>query len=429
MIATSPKHNPHIIIAGAGIGGLACGLMLHAAGFRCTVFEQAPQIRELGVGINLLPHAVAKLVPFGLLDDLRKNAIETHELFYLNRLGQTVWHELRGTAAGYDVPQFSFHRGRLQSVLLQALMAQAGSEAVKTDHKLLGFTQLKEGVRCDFQTAEGPLSVFGDALIGADGIHSQTRHTIVSGQYPTRWNGIIILRGATEWPRFLTGRSMLIAGGMDAKAVIYPIAEGTEPDRLLTNWSLNIKIGPDGSPPPRREDWSRRADREAALRYAQIFSLPQVDLVKLVEATNEMWEYPMCDRDALPHWSDGCVTLLGDAAHPMYPTGSNGAGQAILDADFLVQCLQTDANIPKALKRYEQERLAATAEIVRRNRIGGPENVIDVAEKRAPDGFEDIDAIMELDERRKIVEGYAKTAGFDREHVNLRLNSQQIEAD
>jgi 2-polyprenyl-6-methoxyphenol hydroxylase-like FAD-dependent oxidoreductase len=408
----------HVVVVGAGIGGLTCALMLRARGIKCTVFEQAPQIRELGVGFNILPHAVAKLAALGLLDQLDANAVRTRELLYLNRLGQVIWRELRGVAAGYDVPQFSFHRGRLQAVLLQALTARGG--VVEAGHKLVRFSHVSDGVRCEFETPSGTTSITCDALVGADGIHSVTRQTIISGADPTRWNGIIVLRGAAEWPKFLTGQSMLIAGGMKAKAVIYPIAQGATPDRPLTNWSLNIKVNPDDMPPPRREDWSRPGDRAMVARYAELFQLPQVDVSKLVNSTAEVWEFPMCDRDPLERWSDGAVTLLGDAAHPMYPTGSNGAGQAILDADCLATCLAETDDIAEAFRRYEQQRRPATAEIVRRNRIGGPENVIDITEERAPDGFQDIDDVLSFEDRKRITEGYASTAGFSLHDVNRR---------
>jgi len=178
------KKNKHVIVVGAGIGGLTCALMLQARGIKCTVFEQAPEIRELGVGFNILPHAVSKLVPLGLLDRLDASAVRTRELLYLNRFGQVVWRELRGVAAGYDVPQFSFHRGRLQSILLQALSARTG--VVQAGHKLVGFSPAGDGVRCDFETQAGIISLTCDALVGADGIHSVTRQTIISGADPTR---------------------------------------------------------------------------------------------------------------------------------------------------------------------------------------------------------------------------------------------------
>ncbi len=227
----------------------------------------------------------------------------------------------------------------------------------------------------------------------------------------------MLWRGAVDWPQFMTGRSMIIAGGMDAKFVLYPIAAGSAPDRRLTNWAVMAKVS-DGGQPPRKEDWSRPGRWDDLRPYLQRFRLPYVDVSHLIEATGEFWEYPLCDRDPLPRWSHGRVTLLGDAAHPMYPVGSNGASQAILDARCLADRL-VSADFPShALWLYEQERLPMTAQIVKMNRKGGPEGVIDAVEKLAPDGFANIDDVLSHDQRMAIVRGYASTAGFVQTQVN-----------
>jgi 2-polyprenyl-6-methoxyphenol hydroxylase-like FAD-dependent oxidoreductase len=228
----------------------------------------------------------------------------------------------------------------------------------------------------------------------------------------------MLWRGAVDWPAFLTGRSMVIAGGMAAKLVVYPIAEGTRPDRRLTNWAVVARIGDGSTPPPNKEDWSRMGRFEELMPHVQRFRIPYVNAQALIEATPEFWEYPMCDRDPLPRWSHGRVTLLGDAAHPMYPVGSNGASQAILDARCLADRLRGAEHVVHALWMYEQERLPMTAQIVRMNRKGGPEGVIDAVEERAPDGFTSIDDVLSFEERQAIVRGYASTAGFAREQVN-----------
>jgi 2-polyprenyl-6-methoxyphenol hydroxylase-like FAD-dependent oxidoreductase len=228
----------------------------------------------------------------------------------------------------------------------------------------------------------------------------------------------MLWRGAIDWPMFLTGRSMIVAGGMAAKLVIYPIGEGSREDRRLTNWAVAARIGDGATAPPRKEDWSRPGRFEDLMPHLQRFLIPSIDAQALIEATNEFWEYPMCDRDPLPRWSHGRVTLLGDAAHPMYPVGSNGASQAILDARALADRLKGAEHPVHALWAYEQERLPPTAEVVRLNRRGGPEGVIDAVEQRAPDGFANIDEVMSFEERKAIVRGYASTAGFAREQVN-----------
>jgi len=410
-----------VIIVGGGIGGLATALMLHARGIDCEVYEQSDTIRELGVGINTLPHAIKELAELGLLDRLDAVGIRTYELFYANRFGQEIWRELRGTDAGYEVPQFSIHRGRLQAVIHQAVRARLGESRIHTGHRLGAFREDEGGVTAYFFDRHGAhrATARGDVLIGADGIHSLVRETLYPNEGPARWNGAMLWRGAVEWPSFLTGRSMVVAGGMAAKLVIYPIAECARPDRRLTNWAVVAKIGDGATPPPNKEDWSRPGRFEELMPHVQRFRIPYVNAQALIEATPEFWEYPMCDRDPLPRWSHGRVSLLGDAAHPMYPVGSNGASQAILDARCLADRLHSAEHVLHALWLYEQERLPMTAQIVRMNRMGGPEGVIDAVEARAPDGFSSIDDVLSFEERKAIVRGYASTAGFAREQVNV----------
>jgi len=409
-----------VIIAGGGVGGLVTALMLHARGIDCEVFEQADGIRELGVGINTLPHAIKELADLGLLDRLDAVAIRTYELFYTNRFGQEIWREPRGLDAGYDVPQFSIHRGRLQTVIYQAVRARLGESRIRLNCRLGSFTQDDGGVTAYFfdRTGAHRHTARGDVLIGADGIHSVVRDKLFPNEGPPRWNGLMLWRGAIDWPAFLTGRSMIVAGGLAAKLVIYPIAEGSRPDKRLTNWAVVGRVGDGSTPVPQKQDWSRPGRFEDLMPHVQRFRIPYVDARGLIEATNEFWEYPMCDRDPLPRWSHGRVTLLGDAAHPMYPVGSNGASQAILDARCLADRLK-DADHPVyALWSYEQTRLPMTAEIVQMNRRGGPEGVIDAVEARAPEGFSNIDDVLSFEQRKAIVRGYASAAGFAREQVN-----------
>jgi 5-methylphenazine-1-carboxylate 1-monooxygenase len=409
-----------VIIAGGGVGGLVTGLMLHARGIDCEIFEQSDAIRELGVGINTLPHAIKELADLGLLERLDAVAIRTYELIYANRFGQEIWREPRGVDAGYEVPQFSIHRGRLQNVIYQAARARLGEARIHMNCRLGSFTQDDGGVTAYFFDRGGSHrhTARGDILVGADGIHSLVREKLFPNEGPPRWNGLMLWRGAIDWPAFLTGRSMVVAGGLAAKLVIYPIAEGSRPDKRLTNWAVVGRVGDASMPVPQKQDWSRPGRFEDLMPHVQRFRIPFVDGRALIEATGEFWEYPMCDRDPLPRWSHGRVTLLGDAAHPMYPVGSNGASQAILDARFLADRLKDAEHPVHALWLYEQTRLPITAEIVQSNRRGGPEGVIDAVEARAPEGFSNIEDVLSFEQRKAIVRGYASKAGFAREQVN-----------
>jgi 5-methylphenazine-1-carboxylate 1-monooxygenase len=409
------------LIAGAGVGGLTLAIMLHRRGIESVIFEQASEIREVGVGINILPHAVKELAALDLMPALDAVGIRTKELHYLSRLGQKVWSELRGTDAGFDFPQFSIHRGRLQKVIYDAVIARLGPGQVRNGLKLQGFLQDEGGVVAHFTDAKfGLLSetVRGDVLIGADGIHSIVRRHFYPKEGRPSWQGLMLWRGAAEWPKFLTGRSMYIAGGMSAKIALYPIAPGLTPNTRLTNWAIVSRIADGQITPAPVDSWSRVGRMDEIIPLAKRFNVPDVDVEALVRATQVCWEYPMCDRDPLPNWSHGRVTLLGDAAHPMYPVGSNGAAQAILDARSLADCLLKAEHPMQALHEYERERLPKTAEIVRLNRKGGPERVIDEVEKLAPAGFEYVDRVLSHAEREAIVKGYAGKAGFTQGQVN-----------
>jgi 2-polyprenyl-6-methoxyphenol hydroxylase-like FAD-dependent oxidoreductase len=410
-----------VLIAGAGVGGLTLALMLHRRGVETVILEQASEIREVGVGINILPHAIKELAALDLMPKLDAVGIRTKELHYVSRLGQKVWSELRGVDAGFDYPQFSIHRGRLQKVIHDEVIAKLGSEALRTGLRLQGFMQDEGGVVAHFTDAKSGLSsetIRGDVLVGADGIHSVVRRHFQPKQGRPKWQGLMLWRGAAEWPKFLTGSSMYIAGGMSAKIALYPIAPGSAPDTRLTNWAIVSRIADGEITPAPIDSWSRMGRMDEVIPYARRFNVPGVDVEALVRSTSVCWEYPMCDRDPLPHWSYGRVTLIGDAAHPMYPVGSNGAAQAILDARSLADWLRKAEHPMQALHEYELERLPKTAEIVRLNRKGGPERVIDEVEKLAPAGFESVDRVLSHAEREAIVKGYASKAGFTQSQVN-----------
>jgi 2-polyprenyl-6-methoxyphenol hydroxylase-like FAD-dependent oxidoreductase len=409
-----------IIVVGAGIGGLTTALRLHHEGIDCVVYEQSERIAEVGVGINALPHAVKELTALGLLDRLDEIGIRTHELSYTHRLGQEILRKPCGLDAGFTLPQFSLHRGRLQGMLLRAVEERLGPDAVRTGCRLTGFDQDADGVQAHFADRHGdePVAVHGDVLVAADGIHSTVRSILFPAEGPPRWNGVMMWRGATDWPEFGTGRSMIIAGGTAAKLVVYPIAEGRTAGTKLTNWAICILTGQAGDPPPKRQDWSKPADPAELAQYVGRFEMASVDHAALVEATEECFEFPMCDRDPLPYWSQGRVTLLGDAAHPMYPMGSNGAGQAILDATSLSGHLTRHGDPVEALRAYQDDRLAATSEVVLRNRKGGPESIIDEVERRAPEGFSRLEDVIDAATLEAAVAGYAQASGSSQQQVN-----------
>jgi 2-polyprenyl-6-methoxyphenol hydroxylase-like FAD-dependent oxidoreductase len=418
-----------LLIIGGGIGGLVTALALHRAGIEVEIFEQSQELRELGVGINLLPHAVKELAALGLLPALDEAGIRTRELIYQNRHGQVVWRELRGLDAGYDVPQLSIHRGKLHGVLLKAVRERIGSQNLHADRRFIDLAENPGKVTAILESRAGErFEVTGVGLIGADGIHSRVRALFYPQEGPLLWSGIMLWRGCTSWPVHEDGRTMVIAGGNAAKFVFYPIHhDPAEPNRRLTNWAIMARIADGSGPPPRREDWNAVGRIEEACAFVEgSFHLSFIEPKKIIEATSTFYEYPNCDRDPVGRWSFGRVTLLGDAAHAMYPVGSNGASQAILDAASLARHLTATPDVEAAFTAYDNERRPLTADIVRANRRGGPEGVIDVVEARAPDGFDDIEKVAPHAEREAIVRGYASKAGFAKDQVNRAENNAVI---
>ncbi|MFT4131517.1 flavin-dependent oxidoreductase [Labrys sp. (in: a-proteobacteria)] len=405
------------LIAGAGIGGLTTALFLHRVGIDVEIFEASKEVRELGVGINMLPHAVELLTELGLIDELDAAGVRTRELIYANRFGQVVWRELRGIEAGLPAPQFSIHRGRLLGLIHRAVIERMGAGAIRTGCRVNGFEQNSDTVTVHLTDSDGrPAQAVGDLLVGADGIHSAVRAALHPGEGQPIWSGIMLWRGATPWPKWQDGRTMAIAGGNFAKFVFYPIEKDKQNSgNLLTNWAVMARAGHDRTQGFSLGNWSRPGLLEEVLSFVRDrFHLDYVDPAAIIQGTDAFYEYPNCDRDPLPRWSFGRVTLLGDAAHPMYPVGSNGASQAILDARSLSQHLRAAGTIEAALTAYDAERRPVTAKIVLANRKGGPEGVIDMVEARAPDGFDDIEAVATHEERERIVRGYASLAGFAR---------------
>jgi 2-polyprenyl-6-methoxyphenol hydroxylase-like FAD-dependent oxidoreductase len=403
------------LVIGGGIGGLSAALCLFQEGIEVEVFEQADGIRELGVGINLLPHAVQELADLGLLERLDLTGVRTKELIYCNRFGQRIWTEPRGVDAGYAWPQFSIHRGQLQGLLHRAAVERLGEASIHVGHRLVGFDQGADGVVAHFA---GGLDRQGDVLIGADGIHSAVRAQLHPGEGDPAWNGHMLWRGAVEDEPFLSGRSMIIAGDRKEKVVLYPISRtAADRGRSLTNWAVWVQLGDGSTPPPRREDWSRAGRLEDVLPHFAHWRFDWFDVPALMRRTPVTYEYPMCDREPLERWSFERVTLLGDAAHPMYPVGSNGAAQAILDARCLARRLAGSDDVAAALRGYEAERLPAANQVVLSNRRMGPERVIDIVAERAPNGFERLEDVISHDELLGIAMQYRKTAGFERERL------------
>ena len=408
------------LIIGGGIGGLTAALSLHAAGVEATVFESVAQIDPLGLGINLQPNAVRELIELGLGDDLAATAIETSTLAYYNKLGQRIWSEPRGLAAGYAWPQYSIHRGDLLMLLLKATRARLGADAARSNHHLLSFENGEHDVVAQFadrQTGAGLPAQRGDVLIGADGIHSAVRRQLYPNEGAPVFSGRIQWRGAVEADPFLDGRTQVMIGHREQRTVIYPMsAKAAKHGRSLVNWVALLGDQFDAEP---REAWNRRVPKERFFGQFSNWNFDWIRPADLFASTADIYEFPETDRDPLPRWSFGRVTLIGDAAHPMRPVGSQAGSQAVVDARILAYALASEPGNPTgALRAYEAERLPAMNEVTLRTREFGPEIVMQMAEERAPDGFRRIEDVIPRHELESIARAFKVAAGFDPRSVN-----------
>lgn len=405
-----------IMIVGAGIAGLAAAVSLHEAGLRdVAVYERSASIRGLGVGINLLPHAMRELTELGVADAIADLGVAPRTLAYFNRFGQAIWSEPRGLDAGYRWPQLSVHRGRLQLALRDLAEARL-AEPIRLGHRLIDIRSNDDGTEtATFSTDDGELEATAEVIIGADGIHSALRALRYPAEGAPPWSGLTLWRGVTRIPAFLDGRTMIMAGDGEQKFVAYPLSDADADGQMLVNFIAEKRIG--GSPDA---DWNRAVDPAPIADHFREWSFDWLDVPAAIADAEEILEYPMVDRDALPRWTFGRTTLIGDAAHAMYPNGSNGGSQAILDARTLAFHLATAVTIDEGLAAYEQARRPAMTALLAGTRATGPERVMLVAAERAPRGFESIDDVVPPAEREQIAADYKTAAGFLPEILNER---------
>ena len=413
-----------VAVVGGGIGGMSLALSLAAAGLDdIDVYESSSAIKELGVGINVMPYAVRELAELGLLDELSSIGIPTADFSYYSRLGQWIWGEPLGIAAGYRWPQLSIHRGQLLGVLQRAVIARLGIERIHTGHHLARFGKDRDGRPwaefVDRATGVPAGRTQADLLVGCDGIHSMVRRTLYPEEGPPRWNGVTMWRGITLGEPFLSGRTMINAGWSGQRVVVYPIS-GSEEERgrSLINWVATRKASEGQDTPP--QDWTYAASTAEVLGPFSSFVFDFLDVAALIRDTEVIYRYPMVDRDPLPTWDFGRVTLLGDAAHPMHPVGGNGASQAIIDARILARELALQPSIEQAVGAYDEQRRAATGALVQSNRKAGPHRCQDLVEQRAPDGFTDLSDVVTPEELAEIADEYKRIAGLAVEGLNNR---------
>lgn len=406
-----------IAIVGGGIGGLALALNLHRRGIACDVYEGAPDIREIGVGITLLPHAMKELAALGVQAELEAMGIENLEAVFFNRWGQFIYREPRGRHAGYALPEVGIHRGKLHTVLYRAARERLGAAHIHLDHRCTGVRQDGQRVTLAFEDSMGRPrpAVPAEIVVACDGVNSAVRRHFYPQEQPA-FAGINTWRGVTVHKPILTGKSYLRIGSIDTgKMVIYPIVNDVDGQgNQLVNWVAEIRRADAGM-----NDWNKPGKPEDILPIFQDWKFDWLDVPALIAQAVQVFEYPMVDKDPVPRWTFGRVTLLGDAAHPMYPRGSNGSAQALIDAATLADELAAGGDPAQALLRYEQLRLETTAKIVETNRTVPPDFIIMKADElsghRPFKGT--IDELVSQEELRRISDAYKQVAGFSLEKL------------
>jgi 2-polyprenyl-6-methoxyphenol hydroxylase-like FAD-dependent oxidoreductase len=406
-----------ILIVGGGIGGLTLALSLHAVGLgdRVHVFDSVPELKPVGGGINLGPHAIKVLTELGLEAALLKVSKQPYDYAFFTRHGQLVYREPWGKAAGHQWHHISIHRAELHAVLVAALQARIGAGRLHLDRCCVGLSQDATSVSATFLAADGAKDVRkGAVLIGCDGVRSFVRQTFYPDEGPLRFHGINLWRGVTKHKPILTGSSIIRVGAMHSTIIVYPIRDDVDgEDNQLVNWVAEVES--DAAVPA---DWNGEARLSDFFPVYETWNFDWLDVAALIRNTHPILSYPMVDRDPLDRWTFGRVTLLGDAAHPMFPRGGNGAAQSILDARCLSQRMTEHADdAAAALLPYEAERRPATSKVVLQNRTAPPNIIVDTVEKLSGDKpFERIEDVIAPEELRNLFANYQKVAGY---HVDV----------
>ncbi len=407
------------LIIGAGIGGLTTALQLHSAGIEVEVFDSVSELRELGVGINLQPYATRELAKLNLLEPLQQVSVITPNLQFHSKDGKLILHEARGLNAGYQYPQLSIHRGKLHMVLLDAFNQQIGNHKLHLSHHFKKYTEKDNTITAefiDYKSGENKPTFSGDLLIGADGIHSMVRKQLHPNEGPMQFEGIMMWRGTTYTKPYLDGKTVLACGNPLVQLIVYPVSDVNKEGLALINWVIEIQF-------PEKtkfseEDWSRVGNINDFINHFSDWDLGFLDIHKLFNNAEKILEYPMVDREPLSFWSKGRITLLGDAAHPMYPRGGNGASQAIVDASVIRDMLQQYNDVELALKEYEKIRIPVTSQVVRNNRQSTQSQLFELIEKNCKQQCGAVHRCVDEQVMRNITHTIKQNAGATIEQVN-----------
>lgn len=407
-----------VIVAGGGVAGLTMALTCHQIGVPVLVLESAQRLEPLGVGINLQPNAIRELFDLGLEADLDSIGIEAREWALVARNGNDVWSEPRGRLAGYRWPQYSVHRGQLQMLLYRTLIERAGASVVRTGHRVVEYQTTSTGVRVDVDTRDGNnTAIEGSVLLAADGLHSAVRAQMHPDQGDPHWGGAVLWRGATPGPPVRSGASFMLIGSLEQRFVHYPIsASDPSTGMQLQNWIAELTVDPTAG--LHGSDWNRQVDISTFMPAFEDWKFDFLDIPALIRGAPAVWEFPMVDRDPVDRWADGRTCLIGDAAHVMYPVGSNGASQAIVDARVMGAKFLEHGVTPDALEAFEADLLDDMSALVLRNRGNGPVGILGLVDERCGGVFDNIGDIIPRREIQEYMAAYKTAAGFAVDQLN-----------
>ncbi|MEK9680209.1 MAG: flavin-dependent oxidoreductase, partial [Rhodospirillaceae bacterium] len=412
--------DPRVLIAGGGIGGLTLALTLHQIGVPCAVYESARNLRPLGVGINMQPNAVRELLDLGINEDMLDTVgIPAKEWALVGLNGNDIYAEERGLQAGYNWPQYAVHRGEFHMMLYREVLERLGGDAIRLGHRVTGYKNNDDGTVTAIieQRGGGTIRETGTILVGADGIHSAIRAQMHPDQPPIHWGGALMWRGASLGKPIRTCSSFVGLGTHKQRMVIYPISRPAPDTGLaLINWIAEVTY--DDPDDWKDSGWFQKVGIDDFIHHFEDWTYDWLDVPGLLRGADEAFENPMIDRDPIPTWQDGRVILLGDAAHPMYPTGSNGGSQAVVDTRNLGAALIEHGLTPEALADFDQKFCGPISEVVLRNRGAGPFGLLNMVDERCGGTFDNIDDVIPPDERREFMAGYKAAAGFAIEGLN-----------
>jgi len=408
-----------VIIAGGGIGGLATALTLHQIGVPCVVYEAVREMRPLGVGINLQPNAVRELYDLGITEqDLDRVGLPAREWALVGLNGNDIYSEVRGLAAGYHWPQYAVHRGQFHMLLHDKVVERIGPNAIRLGSRVTGYRNNSGGVSALIEHADGSTSEErGALLVGADGIHSAIRAQMHPAQPPIHWGGAIMWRGTTVAKPIRSGSSFVGLGTHRQRMVFYPISHPDPESGLATiNWIAEVTL--DNTEGWKQSGWFRQVSIDDFKHHFADWIWDWLDVPALIARADSVFENPMIDRDPVPTWRDGAVVLIGDAAHAMYPTGSNGGSQAVVDARVLGAAIVAHGVTPQALAAFDETLCGPISQLVLRNRGAGPFGLLNMVDERCGGTFDNIDDVIPPRERADFMAGYKAAAGFAIEKLN-----------